>query len=64
MNKIDIHPCQDVINDMTYSPFGAGVATIDHENIVKVYSASPSMLGRGHSLLESGGPVWVIIFSI
>lgn len=50
----------DVINDMVYSPFGAGVATIDHENLVKMYSASPSMLGRGHSLLESGGPVWVI----
>lgn len=50
----------DVINDMVYSPYGAGVVTIDHENIVKIYSASPSMLGRGHSLLESGGPVWVI----
>jgi transcription factor C subunit 6 len=48
-----------VINTIVYSPFGAGVATIDHENIVKMYSASPSMIGRGHTLLESGGPVCV-----
>jgi len=32
---------------------------MDHENTVKVYSASPSMLGRGHSLFEPQGPVWV-----
>jgi transcription factor C subunit 6 len=44
---------------MTYSPFGAGPITIDHENIVKVYSVSPSMLGRGHILMEPQGPIWV-----
>ncbi|KAJ7935449.1 hypothetical protein B0H13DRAFT_476486 [Mycena leptocephala] len=43
---------RDVINAMTYSPFGGGPITIDHENIVKVYSVSPSMLGRGHILME------------
>ena len=32
---------------------------MDHENTVKAYSASPSMLGRGHSLIEPQGPVWV-----
>ena len=32
---------------------------MDHENTVKAYSASPSMLGRGHSLVEPQGPVWV-----
>jgi hypothetical protein len=32
---------------------------MDHENMVKAYSASPSMLGRGHSLFEPQGPVWV-----
>ncbi|EPQ57805.1 hypothetical protein GLOTRDRAFT_37215, partial [Gloeophyllum trabeum ATCC 11539] len=31
---------------------------IDHENIVKVYQTAPSMLGRGHTLIEPGGPVW------
>ncbi|KAJ7075875.1 hypothetical protein B0H15DRAFT_865619 [Mycena belliarum] len=49
---------RDVINTMTYSPFGAGPITIDHENIVKVYSVSPSMLGRGHILMEPQGPIW------
>jgi transcription factor C subunit 6 len=48
-----------VINAMAFSPFGGGPITIDHENIVKAYSASPSMLGRGHTLLEPQGPVWV-----
>lgn len=33
--------------------------TIDHENTVKLYSLTPSMLGRGHVILEPGGPVWV-----
>ncbi|KAJ7164647.1 hypothetical protein C8R43DRAFT_1095171 [Mycena crocata] len=49
---------RDVINAMTYSPFGGGPITIDHENIVKVYSVSPSMLGRGHILMEPQGPIW------
>ncbi|KAG6860593.1 hypothetical protein C0995_009483 [Termitomyces sp. Mi166 len=49
---------RDVINAMAFSPFGGGPVTIDHENIVKAYSASPSMLGRGHTLLEPQGPVW------
>lgn len=34
--------------------------TIDHENVVKAFVASPSMLGRGHTLLEPQGPVWCI----
>lgn len=32
---------------------------IDHDNTVKSYSVSPSMLGRGHILMEPDGPVWV-----
>jgi hypothetical protein len=36
--------------------------TIDHENTIKSYSLSPSMLGRGHALLDPGGPVWVSLF--
>ncbi|KXN81270.1 Transcription factor tau subunit sfc6 [Leucoagaricus sp. SymC.cos] len=51
---------RDVITTMSYSPYGGGPVTIDHENIVKAYSASPSMLGRGHTLLEPQGPVWSI----
>jgi hypothetical protein len=49
----------DVINALVYSHFTSGPITIDHENVVKAYSASPSMLGRGHMLFEPRGPVWV-----
>ncbi|KAK7051012.1 hypothetical protein VNI00_005124 [Paramarasmius palmivorus] len=49
---------RDVINALTYSTYVGGPITIDHENIVKAYSASPKMLGRGHLLLEPQGPVW------
>ncbi|KAF9053300.1 hypothetical protein BJ165DRAFT_1383711 [Panaeolus papilionaceus] len=51
---------RDVINALHYSPFAGGPITMDHENTVKAYSASPSMLGRGHSLLEPQGPVWSV----
>lgn len=50
---------KDVINAITYSPFTGGPITMDRENTVKAYSASPSMLGRGHTLLEPKGSVWV-----
>ncbi|THU84354.1 hypothetical protein K435DRAFT_733265 [Dendrothele bispora CBS 962.96] len=54
---------RDVINTMAYPPFGGGPVTIDHENIVKAYSASPRMLGRGHMLMEPQGPVWSVAAS-
>ncbi|KAF8912236.1 hypothetical protein CPB84DRAFT_1841910 [Gymnopilus junonius] len=47
---------RDVINALVFSPFAGGPITMDHENTVKAYSASPSMLGRGHSLFEPQGP--------
>ncbi|KAJ3501273.1 hypothetical protein NMY22_g18982 [Coprinellus aureogranulatus] len=50
---------RDVINTLTFSPYASGPITMDHENTVKAYAASPSMLGRGHTLLEPLGPVWV-----
>jgi transcription factor C subunit 6 len=49
----------DAINTMAYSPYLGGVITIDHENTIKSYSLSPTTLGRGHALLDPGGPVWV-----
>ena len=49
----------DIVNALAFSPFTGGPITMDHENTVKAYSASPSMLGRGHSLMEPQGPVWV-----
>ncbi|KAH7924733.1 hypothetical protein BV22DRAFT_1195685 [Leucogyrophana mollusca] len=51
---------RDVINSATYSPFAAGPIMIDHDNTVKAYTVSPSMLGRGHVLLEPDGPVWSV----
>lgn len=48
-----------MINALVFSAFAGGPITMDHENTVKAYSASPSMLGRGHSLFEPQGPVWV-----
>ncbi|TFY75751.1 hypothetical protein EWM64_g8261, partial [Hericium alpestre] len=49
---------RDVINIIPYSPYAGGPVTIDRDNIVKLYSVSPSMLGRGHMLIEPMGPVW------
>ena len=53
----------DVVNSLAFSPYTGGPITMDHENTVKAYSASPSMLGRGHSLVEPQGPVWVRLVS-
>ncbi|KAJ4487756.1 hypothetical protein J3R30DRAFT_3695362 [Lentinula aciculospora] len=50
---------RDVINSMSYSSYGGGPVTVDHDDAVKAYSASPKMLGRGHMLVEPQGPVWV-----
>jgi len=50
----------DIVTTMSYSVYGGGSVTVDHENNVKVFVASPSMLGRGHTLLEPQGPVWSI----
>ncbi|KAI0306286.1 hypothetical protein B0F90DRAFT_1688642 [Multifurca ochricompacta] len=49
---------RDAINSITYSPYLSAVVTIDHENTIKSYSVSPSTLGRGHALMDPGGPVW------
>ncbi|KAF9218317.1 hypothetical protein BS17DRAFT_791722 [Gyrodon lividus] len=55
-----VNRTRDVINSATYSAFAAGPIMIDHDNTVKSYSVSPSMLGRGHILMESDGPVWSV----
>lgn len=49
----------DVIHSAAYSAFATGPIMVDHDNTVKSYSVSPSMLGRGHILMEPDGPVWV-----
>ena len=47
------------MHSLALSPYSVGPITMDHENTlrVKAYSASPSMLGRGHSLVEPQGSV-------
>jgi riboflavin transporter FmnP len=55
----DVSSVPDAISSLAYSPYLGAVVTIDHENTVKSYSLSPSTLGRGHALLDPGGPVWV-----
>ncbi|KAG6369764.1 hypothetical protein JVT61DRAFT_13581 [Boletus reticuloceps] len=55
-----VNRTRDVINSATYSVFATGPIMIDHDNTVKSYSVSPSMLGRGHILMEPDGPVWSV----
>ncbi|KAG6332021.1 hypothetical protein ID866_7067 [Astraeus odoratus] len=55
-----VNRTRDVINTTSYSVFAAGAVMIDHDSTVKVYSVSPSMLGRGHTLMEPDGPVWSV----
>ena len=47
------------MNDISFSPYIPGVISIDHENSVKVFSAAPSLLGKGHSMFNANGPTWV-----
>ncbi|KZT71332.1 hypothetical protein DAEQUDRAFT_707212 [Daedalea quercina L-15889] len=54
---------RDVVNSLTYSTWCGGPVTIDHENIVKAYSLSPIMLGRGQTILEPDGPIWSLAVS-
>ncbi|KAI0263392.1 hypothetical protein BC834DRAFT_827534 [Gloeopeniophorella convolvens] len=51
---------RDAISAIAYSPFLSAAVTIDHENVIKSYSVAPSTLGRGHALMDPGGPVWSI----
>ncbi|KAI1788392.1 hypothetical protein LXA43DRAFT_643457 [Ganoderma leucocontextum] len=54
---------RDVVTSMCYSTYAGSAVTIDHENIIKAYSVAPSMLGRGHTLLEPNGPIWSLAVS-
>lgn len=53
-----INRTRDVVPCITYSQYQGGPITVDHENMIKAYSLSPTMLGRGHALLEPEGPSW------
>ena len=49
----------DVVYSVTYSKFATGVVSTDLDFTVKSFFLTPSMLGRGHIVMEAGGPVWV-----
>ncbi|KAI0373079.1 hypothetical protein BV20DRAFT_990682 [Pilatotrama ljubarskyi] len=53
-----INRTRDVVTAMEFSTYIGSAVTIDHENMIKAYSVSPTTLGRGHTVLEPNGPVW------
>lgn len=44
---------------VTSGPYSGGPVTVEHDNLVKVYSLHGDVLGRGHISAETKGPVWV-----
>ncbi|KAH8117283.1 WD40-repeat-containing domain protein [Phellopilus nigrolimitatus] len=53
-----VNRTRDVVLAMSFAPYAVGIITIDLENVVKTFTLSPSILARGHLLLEAGGPIW------
>ena len=48
----------DVLNSVCYSAYGGGLITVD-QGYLKAISLSPTMLNKGHTILDPEGPVWV-----
>ncbi|KAH9931712.1 uncharacterized protein BXZ73DRAFT_90130 [Epithele typhae] len=63
MLGVVLNRTRDVVTAMCYSTYSGSTITIDHENMVKAYSLSPVTLGRGHTVLEPGGPAWSLAAS-
>ncbi|OSD08431.1 hypothetical protein PYCCODRAFT_1455543 [Trametes coccinea BRFM310] len=55
-----INRTRDVVTALEFSTYTGSAVTIDHENMIKGFSVSPSMLGRGHAILEPDGPIWSV----
>ncbi|KAI8982792.1 hypothetical protein BD414DRAFT_515960 [Trametes punicea] len=55
-----INRTRDIVTAMEYSPYTGSAITIDHENMIKAFSVTPTMLGRGHTIFEPNGPIWSI----
>jgi transcription factor C subunit 6 len=49
----------DVIQAVAFSAYGAGIISNEHENMIKYTGLHPLVLGRGHNVTESRGPIWV-----
>ena len=48
----------DVANTVCYAPYAGGPVSVD-QGQVKATSFAPSMLNKGHTIIEPEGPVWV-----
>ncbi|KAG8932075.1 hypothetical protein FRC02_001705 [Tulasnella sp. 418] len=51
---------RDTINSVVFSPWCGGPITIEGEIAVKWYSMLPHVIGRGHGVLQTSGPVWAL----
>ncbi|KIJ44255.1 hypothetical protein M422DRAFT_228294 [Sphaerobolus stellatus SS14] len=51
---------RDVSNSISFSHHVGGSLISDNENMLKNFSLIPSMLGRGHIIIEPCGPIWSI----
>ncbi|CAE6363589.1 unnamed protein product [Rhizoctonia solani] len=58
-----MYRCRDVIQAVAFSTYGAGIISNEHENMVKFTGLHPLVLGRGHNVTESRGPIWDIATS-
>ncbi|CAE6453803.1 unnamed protein product [Rhizoctonia solani] len=60
---VSMYRCRDVIQAVAFSAYGAGIISNEHENMVKFTGLHPLVLGRGHNVTESRGPIWDIATS-
>lgn len=55
---VNLYP-SDVAYDIASGPYVGGALAIEHENVLKAFSMHADIFGRGHTVSETGGPVWV-----
>jgi transcription factor C subunit 6 len=48
-----------VAYDIASGPYVGGALAVEHENVLKAFSVRADVLGRGHTVSETGGPIWV-----
>jgi transcription factor C subunit 6 len=45
--------------DIASGPYVGGALAVEHENVLKAFSMHADVLGRGHTVSETRGPIWV-----
>ncbi|KAF8316837.1 hypothetical protein DL93DRAFT_2056052 [Clavulina sp. PMI_390] len=53
-----IFRARDVPYTVTSGPWSEGAVAVEHENQLKSYTLFNTLLGKGHNISESKGPVW------